>query len=73
MVVVDFHQQGQWHGQVDNVELAQAAQTHQQIHHIMQHITNQLHFPPLFDHHKGAPPPKSNPSQVQHEVHKAKR
>ena len=73
MVVVRFHQQGQWHGQVDDVELAQTAQTHQQVWHITQHIMNQLHLPPPFDHHKDAPPPKSSLTQVQHIVHEAKR
>ena len=72
MVAVHFCQQGQWHGQVDYVELAQAAQTHQQIHHMKQHIKNQLRFPPPFDHHKDAPPPRSSPMQVQHEVNEAK-
>ena len=73
MVVVHFHQQSQWHGQVDDVELTQATQTRQQIYHITQHITNQLHFAFPFDHHKDAPPPKSSPTQVQHKVCKAKR
>ena len=39
--VVDFHQQGQWHGQADNVDLTQVAQTYQQIHCIVQYITSQ--------------------------------
>ena len=72
MVAVHFRQQGQWHGQVDDVELAQAVQMHQQICHTMQHITKQLWFPPPLDHHKDTSPPQSSLNKVQHKVHEAK-